>query len=100
MADYHELPSVGAYEVMVRRYIEGRLAELAQARGATAAGFEADLLAVFEDLSGRGHGDPLGALAIATGRSRDSLRQLLAAARRRDEGTRTPQSPGPRDSGA
>ncbi|SBT44504.1 hypothetical protein [Micromonospora narathiwatensis] len=83
VAEFHELPSVGAYQVMVRRYIEGRLAELAQARGATADGFEADLLAVFEDLTGRGHADPLGALATATGRSREALDGLLDVARQR-----------------
>ncbi len=97
VAEFHELPSVGAYEVMVRRYIEGRLAELAQARGATADGFEADLLAVFEDLTGRGHGDPLGVLAIATGRSRDGLHRLLDVARQRGDGTEQPQRGRPRD---
>ena len=85
VAEFHELPSVGAYQVMVRRYIEGRLAELARARGATADGFESDLLAVFEDLTGRRHKDPLGALAAATGRSREVLDRLLDVARRRNQ---------------
>ncbi|MGW5666760.1 hypothetical protein [Micromonospora sp. NPDC003776] len=84
VAEFHDMPSVGAYQVMVRDYIEGRLAELAQARGATADGFESDLLDVFEDLAGRGHTDPLGALATATGRSRQALEHLLDAARQRD----------------
>ena len=83
VAEFHLLPSVGAYQVMVRRYIEGRLAELAQVRGATAAGYESDLLAVFEDLTGRGHNDPLGALATATGRPREDLDRLLDVARQR-----------------
>ncbi|MFE9691922.1 hypothetical protein [Micromonospora sp. NPDC005806] len=82
VAEFHDLPSVGAYQVMVRRYIERRLAQLARARGATADGFEADLLEVFEDLAGRGHRDPLGALATATGRSRQALERLLDMARR------------------
>ncbi|MFU8874356.1 hypothetical protein [Micromonospora sp. SL4-19] len=90
VAEFHDLPSVGAYQMMVRRYIEGRLADLAEVRGATAHGFESDLLAVFEDLAGRGHADPLGALAIATGRSRDALDQLLDVARQRgDRGGRS-----------
>ncbi|MBM0238002.1 hypothetical protein JNW88_14125 [Micromonospora sp. ATA32] len=80
VAEFHELPSVGAYQVMVRRYIEGRLVELAQARGAAAEGFESDLLAVFDDVAGRGHVDPLGALATATGRSREDLDHLLRQA--------------------
>lgn len=83
VAEFHLLPSVGAYQVMVRRYIEGRLTELAQARGARADGFESDLLTVFEDVAGRGHGDPLGALATATGRSREKLGHLLDVARQR-----------------
>ncbi|WP_130335513.1 hypothetical protein [Micromonospora kangleipakensis] len=85
VAEFHELPSVGGYQVMVRRYIEGRLAELAQARGVTAEGFESDLLAVFDDLAGRGHADPLGVLATATGRSREALNQLLDVARQRND---------------
>ncbi|MCW3817892.1 hypothetical protein ONA91_25920 [Micromonospora sp. DR5-3] len=85
VAEAHEMPSVGAYQVMVRRYIEGRLAELAKARGTTADGFEIDLLAVFEDLAGRGHADPLGTLATATGRSRADLDHLLGVARQRDD---------------
>ncbi|WP_319463782.1 hypothetical protein [Micromonospora sp. RTP1Z1] len=83
VAEFHELPSVGAYQVMVRRYVEGRLAELAQARGAEADGFESDLLAVFDDVAGRGNPDPLRVLAAATGRSREDLDHLLDAARRR-----------------
>ncbi|MGC3862381.1 hypothetical protein ACPSM1_19610 [Micromonospora chersina] len=81
VAQFHDMPSVGAYQVMVGRYIESRLAELAQARGATADGFEADLLAVYEDLAGRRHADPLGALATATGRTRAVLSRLLDVAR-------------------
>ncbi|MFE9694297.1 hypothetical protein [Micromonospora sp. NPDC005806] len=83
VAEFHDMPSVGAYQVMVRRYIEGRLAELAQVRGATADGFESDLLAVFDDLAGRGHADSLGVIATATGRSRAALDHLLYVARQR-----------------
>ncbi|MFE9959156.1 hypothetical protein [Micromonospora sp. NPDC005299] len=85
VAEFHAMPRVGAYQVMVGRYIEGRLAELAQARGATADGFEADLLAVYEDLAGRQHADPLGALATATGRTRAVLSRLLDIARHNDQ---------------
>lgn len=85
VAEFNELPSVGAYQVMVWRYIERRLAELAQARGATADGFEADLLAVFEDLIDRGNPDALGALAGATGRQREALDRLLDVARQRND---------------
>ncbi|MET8353818.1 hypothetical protein [Micromonospora sp. NPDC005206] len=85
VAEFHLLPSVGAYQVMVRRYIEGRLIELARARGATADGFESDLLPVCVDLAGRGDADPLGALAAATGRSREALGRLLDMARRRND---------------
>lgn len=85
VAEFHELPSVGAYQVMVRRYIEGRLAELARVRGATADGFESDLLTVFVDVAGRGNPDPLGALATATSRSREALDRLLDVARRRND---------------
>ncbi|MFC4019137.1 hypothetical protein ACFOW4_14465 [Micromonospora sp. GCM10011542] len=85
VAEFHLLPSVGAYQVMVRRYIEGRLIELAQARGAAADGFESDLLAVFVDLAGRGDADPLGVLATATGRSREDLGRLLDVARLRTD---------------
>ena len=85
VAEFNELPSVGAYQVMVRRYIEGRLAELAQTRGATADGFESDLLTVFEDLIDRGNRDALGALASATGRQRETLDRLLDVARHRND---------------
>ncbi|MEU5725018.1 hypothetical protein ABZ783_24765 [Micromonospora sp. NPDC047738] len=85
VAEAHEMPSVGASQVMVRRYIEGRLAKLAKARGTTAGGFESDLLTVFEDLTGRGHADPLGVLAMATGRPRTDLDQLLDVARQRND---------------
>ncbi|SCL50796.1 hypothetical protein [Micromonospora chersina] len=85
VAEFHDMPSVGAYQVMVGRYIESRLAELAQARGATADGFEADLLAVYEDLASRRHADPLGALATATGRTRAVLSRLLDVARQQDD---------------
>ncbi|MEV4544754.1 hypothetical protein [Micromonospora echinaurantiaca] len=81
VAEFHQLPSAGAYQVTVRRYIEGRLAELA--RGAAGVGFESALLAVFEDLAGRGHADPLSALATATGRSPEALDHLLDVARQR-----------------
>ncbi|MET7969798.1 hypothetical protein [Micromonospora sp. NPDC005305] len=84
VAEFHDMPSVGAYQVMVGRYIENRLAELAQTRGATADGFEADLLAVYEDLASRRHADPLGALATATGRTRAALGRLLDIARQRN----------------
>lgn len=85
VAEFHDMPSAGAYQVMVGRYIERRLAELAQARGATANGFEADLLAVYEDLANRRHADPLGALATATGRTRAALGRLLDVARQRND---------------
>ncbi|ATO13244.1 hypothetical protein CO540_04890 [Micromonospora sp. WMMA2032] len=85
VAEFHDMPSAGAYQVMVGRYIEGRLAELAQARGATADGFEADLLAVYEDLASRRHADPLGALATTTGRTRAALGRLLDVARHRND---------------
>ncbi|NES28161.1 hypothetical protein GCE86_08575 [Micromonospora terminaliae] len=85
VAEFHHMPSVGAYQVMASRYIEGRLAELAQARGATADGFEADLLAVYEDLAERRHIDPLGALATVTGRTRAALGRLLDIARQRND---------------
>ncbi|MEW2329449.1 hypothetical protein AB0880_16735 [Micromonospora chersina] len=85
VAEFHDMPSVGAYQVMVGRYIESRLAELAQARGATADGFEADLLAVYEDLAERRHGDPLGALSTVTGRTRAALGRLLDVARQRND---------------
>ncbi|TYB39740.1 hypothetical protein FXF50_05015 [Micromonospora sp. AP08] len=85
VAEFHDMPSVGAYQVMVVRYIESRLAELAQARGATADGFEADLLAVYEDLASRRHADPVGALATATGRTRAVLSRLLDVARQHND---------------
>jgi hypothetical protein len=66
---------VNAFQIMVRRYLEIRLAELpADQRDDS---YRRGLLDIHADLVGRGHPQPDNALATAMNMPTDVLRQLL-----------------------
>ncbi|HEX5594733.1 MAG TPA: hypothetical protein VFX61_01730, partial [Micromonosporaceae bacterium] len=88
-AEVHEILAVGAYQVMVRQYIEKRLAELPAGLREVRDAYYRGLLDLFEDLTSRGHADPLSVMATAMGVSTDTLNSRLRTARRR----RTPATP-------
>ncbi|MGC9670891.1 hypothetical protein ACNTMW_30635 [Planosporangium sp. 12N6] len=82
-AEAHRMPSVGGFQVMVRRYLEGRLATLPENPRQGGDAYYSGLLDIFEDLVGRGHPEPVNALASAMGVPKDTLKTRLRVARQR-----------------
>ncbi|MEV5766006.1 hypothetical protein AB0L34_15755 [Micromonospora sp. NPDC052213] len=72
---------VNAFQIMARRYVEGRIAELSP-RPEDADARLRGLLAIYEDLMGKGHPDPLTLLASVLGIPVDTLVVHLRAAGR------------------
>src|SRR4051794_22073550 len=62
-AEVHRTPSVGAFDVMVREYLVRRLAQLPQSPRQGGDAYYTGLLDIFEDVTGRGHREPLNVLA-------------------------------------
>jgi hypothetical protein len=60
-AEFNQTPAVGAHAVMVRRYVEGRLADLPP----DGDGHHRGLLDIYDDLVRRGHESPEKAIAAA-----------------------------------
>ena len=85
--EFHEIPSVGAYQVMVRRYIDNRLADLPDGPRKAEDGYYAGLLDIFEDLTGRGHPEPLKAMALAMGIPENTVKTRLRVAPEKAGGT-------------
>ena len=77
--EFDETPAVGARAVMVRRYLEDRLAALPPA----GAGYHHGLLGILDDLTGRGHANPEQALAAAMRVPEETLQAALQVARQR-----------------
>ncbi|WP_430792046.1 hypothetical protein [Actinoplanes sp. G11-F43] len=76
-AEFHEMPSVGAYRVMVRQYAEDRLAEL------PADGFHRGLLDLYHKIDDDGRVEPVATLAAAMRMPEESVRACLRVARQR-----------------
>lgn len=76
-----EVLGVGAYQVMTRRYVQRRIAELPAGPAAADARLRG-LLEIFEDLTANGHPEPLTLLAGVLGIPVDTLITHLRAARR------------------
>jgi hypothetical protein len=78
-AEFNEMPAVGGYQVMVRRYIEDRLAALP----ADGPGYRRGLLDILDDVTGRGHAEPEKVLAAAMRVPAETLDASLQVARQR-----------------
>ncbi|GAA2216639.1 hypothetical protein ACFY2R_05545 [Micromonospora olivasterospora] len=72
---------VDALQIMARRYVERRVAQLS-ARPEDADARLRGLLDIYDDLAGRGHPDPLALLASVLGIPVDTLVIYLRAAGR------------------
>ncbi|MEU4244466.1 hypothetical protein [Actinoplanes sp. NPDC026619] len=75
-AEFNEIPAVGGHAVMVRRYLEDRLAALP----ADADGYHRGLLDIRDDLVSRGQAAPEEALAAAMGVPDETMRACLQVA--------------------
>nr|GID84752.1 hypothetical protein Ade03nite_36760 [Actinoplanes derwentensis] len=76
-AELHEMPSAGAFRVMVRQYAEDRLAEL------PADGFHRGLLALHDKIDSDGRAEAVTTLAAAMRIPAESVRACLRVARQR-----------------
>jgi hypothetical protein len=88
-AEIHEMPSVGAFDVMVRTYLEQRVAQLPESPRKGGNAYYMGLLDIFEDLTGRGHREPLNALASVMEIPKDTLKTRLRIARQKRDTTGT-----------
>jgi hypothetical protein len=77
--ELHRMPSVGGHRSMVRRYTQDRLAELPPDGDA----YHRGLLALHDDLVGRGETNPEGILSDAMRVPGETVRACLEVARRR-----------------
>ncbi len=77
-----EVVGVGAHQVIARRYVQARLAELPD-RPEDADTRLRGLLSIYEELNARGHPEPLTLLAGVLGIPVDVLVVHLRAAQRR-----------------
>jgi hypothetical protein len=84
-AEYNVIPAVGAYKVMVRQYLQRRLAELPADPRSGGDAYYTLLLDVYEDIVGRAHPEPVNALAAALGVPKETVRTRLRVARQRRE---------------
>lgn len=87
-AEFHGLPAVGGYQVMARKYVEGRVASLPG--GEPRAGgdaYYAHLLNIYDDLVGKGYGDPVKLMADVMDKPKDTVRTQLREARKRKDRT-------------
>ena len=77
-AEFNEIPAVGGHAVMVRRYVEDRLAELPADDD-----YHCGLLTIHADLLARGHEEPEKALAQAMRVPEETAQACLRVARQR-----------------
>ncbi len=83
-AEVHEIPSAGAYEKMALEYVRSALDDLPPGpRSDDPDRYYEGLLAIHEDVIGRGHPEPLNLLARAMGVSRETVKTRLRVARQR-----------------
>ncbi|MGN9778050.1 hypothetical protein ACTMS0_20140 [Micromonospora sp. H33] len=80
-ADEQEVHGVGAYQIVTRRYVERRIAELPAGPEAEDARLRG-LLDIFDDLTAKGHPEPLTLLAAVLGIPVDTLVTHLRSAAR------------------
>ena len=83
--DLVDNPGLGAYDRMARRYVRDALAALPDGPREDPDAYYAGLLALFEDLTGKGHPEPLTLLASVMGAPKETVRTRLRVARRRRE---------------
>ncbi|WP_327038021.1 hypothetical protein [Micromonospora maris] len=76
-----EVPGVGADQIMARRFVQERLAELPH-RPEDAEARLRGLLAIYEELTARGHPEPIVLLAGVLGIPVEVLVRHLRAAQR------------------
>ena len=82
-AEHNVIPAVGAYQVMVRQYLQRRLAELPADPRSGGDVYYQGLLDIYQDIVGRGHPEPLNALAVAMGVPKETVKTRLRVARQR-----------------
>ncbi|MGI5240008.1 hypothetical protein [Dactylosporangium sp. CA-139066] len=85
-AEYNAVPAVGAYQVMIRQYLQRRLAELPADPRSGGDAYYRGLLDLYEDIVGRGHPEPVNALAVAMGVPKETVKTRLRVARQRRTG--------------
>ncbi|MFC7276768.1 hypothetical protein ACFQS1_22480 [Paractinoplanes rhizophilus] len=76
-AEFNEIPAVGGHAVMVRHYVEDRLAGLPS----DDAGYHRGLLDIHDELVDRGHTAPEKAIADAMRIPEEAMRACLQVAR-------------------
>jgi hypothetical protein len=81
--EFNTVPAVGAYDVMVRQYLQTRLADFPVGPRAGGDDYYRRLLALYDDLTGRGHPAPINALAAAMNIPKETVKTRLRTARRR-----------------
>jgi hypothetical protein len=89
-AEVHDMPSVGAYAVMARRYVEDRLAQLPAGPREGGDVYYRGLLELFEDVTAKGHPEPVNLLSTVMGIPKDTLKTRLRTARQRRGTTQAP----------
>lgn len=77
IAELHEMPATGAFQVMVRQYAEDRLAEL------PADGFHRGLLALHDKIDADGRVEAVSTLAAAMRMPEETFRACLRVTRQR-----------------
>lgn len=76
-AEFHEMPAVGAFTIMIRQYVEDRLADL------PAEEFHRGLLDIYRKIDEEGGTDPVRVIAAATRMPEETVRACLRVARQR-----------------
>ncbi|HEV7900102.1 MAG TPA: hypothetical protein VGP31_19895 [Planosporangium sp.] len=84
-SEVHDMPSVGAYAAMARRYVADRLAQLPDGPRQGGDTYYLGLLNIYEDVSQKGHPEPLNLLSQQMGIPKDTLKTRLRVARQRRE---------------
>lgn len=76
-------PGVGAFDRMARGYVRGKLAEMPAGPREGGDAYYAGLLALLEDLTAKGHPEPVTLLASVMDTPKDTVKTRLRVARQR-----------------
>ncbi len=82
-AEVHDMPSSGAFAVMARKYVEDHVSKLPKGPREGGDTYYLGLLGLLEDLTAKGHPEPLNVMSSVMGISKDTLKTRLRTARQR-----------------
>lgn len=82
-AEVHDMPSSGAFAVMARKYVEDHVSTLPKGPREGGDTYYLGLLGLLEDLTAKGHPEPLNVMSSVMGISKDTLKTRLRTARQR-----------------